>query len=226
MDTTTATQSITEPPTKAESVEAKNTPSPEGQVVSKSKPRSRVIRSRSKKSESDSKTSQSQESRQDRPKTFRRYRILNRPFYVREFAEDDIKWAYADYRKRNNVEIEPSQFKEEYLHALRHVQQAWTIVKAENKDRVVGFIFQTGNGYSWETHAQWMEWASPRDILAGAMRFWDKMRYMQNILLVIPEEIDRFAEQLRRYGALQRVGKIRKYYPDKRDAFLWQSREK
>ncbi len=227
MDTTTATQSITEPPTKTESVEAKNTPSLEGQAVSKSKPRSRVIRSRSKKSESDSKTSQSQESRPARK--YWRSRILRRFFDVRAMEQKDMKYVYASYRLKNPDEkITPEDFEALFQQQTAHASHLWVVTdEYKGDDRPVAVFLQAGNSSrAFETHSNWMEWASPRDKLTAAITFAERMRRKQTIILMTGDKaVDRFSEQLRRYGVLRRVGTMQRYYPDKSDAYLWQSRE-
>jgi len=223
--TTTTTVPTTPPSTQGESVEPKNTPSLVDLPVSKSKRPSRVVRSRSRKSESASKTSQSQTKRQtDRPKTYRRSRILRRYFEVRDFEKADLKYVYADHRLRGGEQVEPAQFEQYFYNKVHAVDHIWSIV--DENEKLIGVIYQGGNERSKETHASWMDWASPRDILTAAVSFAEKMRRRQNIMLIVPKDVDRFVEQLMRYHLFRRVGTIYKYYPDKSDAYFWQSNEK
>lgn len=94
-----------------------------------------------------------------------------------------------------------------------------------DEDRPVGAIFLTGNGQAFETHAEWMPWASRRDILTASLTFIMKMRKKMTLMMPIPEENGGFLEHLGRYGVLRKVGFIEQYYKNG-NAVLWQSRYK
>jgi hypothetical protein len=151
---------------------------------------------------------------------------LKRFYDVRRFDQGDMKYVYADHILKGGGRVEKDIFNQYFFHTVRGINLIWSITKErDGEDRVVGLIFQTGEDRSMETHARWMHWATNRDVVSAAITFVEKMRRRQNLVAIVPKETDRFLEQLGRYGLGRRVGKILTYYPDKEDAFVWQSRE-
>jgi hypothetical protein len=120
--------------------------------------------------------------------------------------------------------VDPEAFKQYWMHTVQMADLIWSIL--DEDDKLIGVIYQGGSARGKETHASWMDWATPRDILTGAISFWAKVNRRQTIVIVIPEATDKFMEHLCEHGICRRVGKIYKYYPDKQDALVWQSNER
>lgn len=141
----------------------------------------------------------------------------------------DMKYAYASYRlTKGNEYMSPDAFEQLFYQNTTHADHLWAITdEYKGDDRPVAIFMQAGNGRAFETHSNWMQWATPRDKVTAAVTFAERMRRKQTIMLLTGDKtVDRFYEHLGRYGVLRRVGKINQYYPDKSDAFVWQSRDR
>jgi len=100
------------------------------------------------------------------------------------------------------------------------------VVTSEYKgaERPLCWVTQAGNGRTYETHVNWMHWASPRDKVTAALTFIESLRDEQTMLITSFEKVARFHEQLGRYGVLRKIGIVKQFYPDGEDAIFWQSR--
>ncbi len=180
----------------------------------------------------ESQTSPSRRSRLDskpslkpsEPVKYRRWRTLKRKFKVRPVVDGDLKYFHASSVLSGGEKIPHDEFVDQFVSATMGVQHMSTIV--DRTDKPVGLVYQNGNGMSFDTRVDWMQWASPRDIITAALSFINKHRFKQTIMITSTRKDDRFCEQLARYGVMRRVGYINKFFADGADAVLWQSRGK
>jgi len=74
----------------------------------------------------------------------------------------------------------------------------------------IGLVAAQWNGHLYEPHVEWFPWATSRNILRGAVAFFQKFRYRKIGVIVVHSLSDsvRFYKRLKKYVPLFFVGKI------------------
>jgi len=74
----------------------------------------------------------------------------------------------------------------------------------------IGIVAALGNGNLYEPHVEWFEWATDRNILRGAVAYFQKFRYRKIGTIVVHclGDSARFFKRLKTYVPLHFVGKI------------------
>ena len=211
----TVEQPITELPSSADSP-AKNGRLRAAPRKSKSGRKSKVQAiSASKKSASTGKV-------KARPKL---KRILRRGGHYRLVEERDARWLYAAYKKGTFKEIErdltPQEFIDRFIDNTRLADKIYIVVgKTKRGEIPVGVVLLLEKN-AVDLHAEWLPWASDRNILESSVRIIHDLKKDHNIVITISDKRDHFIH-LCRYGLLRSVGKLYNYF-DNETAHIFQS---
>ena len=198
--TTTAMETTTEHPSK-ESLEGKNSESPDQATKCKS--------GHPSQERPTLKLTKSCSASKSHP---RRSRTLKRWVDFRNFEEGDIKYLWAAYKKDSRSGIlndipeglSPDEFKEYVINlTIDNLDFAWTVFAPNKKDLPVGVIY--GKDFYPSIllgHMTWFPWSSSRNILEGVLNFINKMRKDSHLMGLSTFKDKRFFEQLCRYGVI------------------------
>ena len=143
---------------------------------------------------------------------------------MRVFAEDDIGWMYASYKKGAFGPVFPPglsgpEFREEAARFMGRQQRAWTVMArmrgSQSAQWPIGLVAGVADGHKLFPHALWYPWASERNILEGVLGFL-RAATDAGYLVIIPsgDKYRPFFTKLMRYGILKRVGVIPSWFSE------------
>lgn len=144
----------------------------------------------------------------------RRGRLFSRSKpVVRPSEPEDFAWLGAS-ALAGGVDMS----KEEYDDLIRNLTRNYTkffVIEDENPKHKggrgpIGFVAVITNGQYMEPHVQWFAWASSRNILRGAVAFFQRFRYRHFGTIVVHCLSDSagFFRHLKKYVPIYYVGKI------------------
>lgn len=152
-----------------------------------------------------------------------------------ELENTDIPWLYAAYRLNAFKDFMPEglneeQFIDSMLNMTANFDEIYVglapLQKGESKRRgshqimgIAGVNFLGKNRA--EAHAIWMPWASDKNKLEVAAKFFAEMRREKNVILPVKEDAKNFFRHLCRLGLMRHVGRIDRYFDDGATALLF-----
>ena len=152
-------------------------------------------------------------------------RILRRGGHYRLVEERDARWLYAAYKKGSFKEIErdltPQEFIDRFIDNTQIADKIYIPVAQTKRGEIpVGVVLLLEKN-AIDLHAEWLPWASDRNILESSVRIIHDLKKDYNIVITISEKRDHFIH-LCRYGLLRSVGKLYNYF-DNETAHIFQS---
>lgn len=144
-------------------------------------------------------------------------RTLRRNVEVRPIENEDVKFAWAAYRKGRLGEMgfpenmDAKAFKSAFeTYVLTKAHAAWSIL-AVTKDGFIPAGFVLGGWAPQEAYMiiigiSWFPWASKRNILEGTVAFFDKIRKQMGVMGFASPEHKRLYEVCCQHAIMRRVG--------------------
>ena len=120
-----------------------------------------------------------------------------------------MRWMYAHYRMGGFDVLPRDLSAKEFTAALVELSlrsSEVVMLSREGKPRGLVLINWSEAGFG-EVHVEWMEWASPRDKVEGAVQFFES-RKDQMFITVADAELRPFHNRLCLYGLLRKVGEV------------------
>lgn len=151
---------------------------------------------------------------------WRRSRTLSRRVEFRDISEDDLKFAWAAYKKGKLADMSPvfadismdgQQFREAFSEFVTSAyDKGWTVLAETRRGFLpIGMVF--GNVSPLANHIVvagivWFPTASPRNIIEGTVGFFQHMRKDAPMVLYATDEHKRVYEVAAAHGVMRRVG--------------------
>lgn len=144
-------------------------------------------------------------------------RTLSRRVEVRPIEQEDVRFAWAAYRKGKLTEmnfpegLDAKAFKEAFeAYVLTRAHAAWTIITG-TRDGFIPAGFVLGGWAPMEAYMviigiSWLPWASKRNILEGTVAFFDKIRKQMGWMGFASPEHKRLYEVCCIHSIMRRVG--------------------
>ena len=155
--------------------------------------------------------------RDKRERLFRQSRPNFRPFefYDGENYHNDIKILWVAHKKSPFPGLEEGLNESAFAEAILKENSDIFVIEDENEQYTetgpVGVILATGDGWKVEPHALWFPWATKKNILRGAVAFFQWARNTRKIgcvlTSVLPEGKNLY-DRVCEYGVLHYVGKV------------------
>lgn len=150
-------------------------------------------------------------------KRWRLSRTLKRRVEVRPIEQDDVKYAWAAYKKGSlegmgfKSDLDAQQFKDAFeAYVLTQVHACWTVIAQTAKGFIpVGFVlggWAPHQTFMFITAICWFPWASCRNIVEGTIQFFDKIRKQMKVMGFAAPEHKRLYEVCCMHGIMRRVG--------------------
>ena len=170
-----------------------------------------------------------------KPTSLPRYRTLKRGCEFRPFAQTDLKYLWAAY-KRGAFDAVP-EFAPPGLDAVGFSEAAiafieqfigrggemYSLIGRTEHGRIpVGMVILLLGGDFAEPHVTWFPEASPRNRLELALAFLVEQKRHHKLLIWVRQRDWKLFNHLCKYGVIRTVGKYRGYFPDGDNAFLFQ----
>ena len=123
--------------------------------------------------------------------------------------------------------LAPGPFKERFLAFIGSVLakggEIYVLMASDGKaERPGAIVTAFVNAPYCEPHCYWFPEATPRNRLELALRFLIDMKARYKLLVWVKPADWKFYDHICKYGVLRTVGKLRDFYPDGSDAFLFQ----
>jgi hypothetical protein len=125
----------------------------------------------------------------------------------------DIGVLWVAHKRRPFYELKPDITQEQFAHEISSIAQKAELLIAEDgnhKHKAVALIAVSSNGWKVEPHAEFFQWATPKNILRVSVAFFQMIRYRQIgscVVLSLPESKSLF-DKCCTYGVLHKVGEI------------------
>lgn len=132
---------------------------------------------------------------------------------IRKLEEDDLPFIRLS-QKMLGIEMNEEDFQKFIDGVFSSYNEVWIIEDNNAKFGAgfgpVGVMCGQVIGNTYEPHAEWFEWSSPKNILRGTVAFLQKSRYRHIGVIVVHALNDStaFFRRLRKYVRLYYVGKI------------------
>lgn len=144
-------------------------------------------------------------------------RTLKRHVEVRAIEQDDVKFAWAAYKKGAldgmgfPQNLEAQAFKEAFeVYVLTQTHACWTILgKTDGRIAPVAFVlgeWAPKQAFMLITGICWFPWASKRNIVEGTVRFFDILRKQMKWMGFAAPEHKRLYEICCMHSIMRRVG--------------------
>lgn len=139
--------------------------------------------------------------------------------------DSDLPYVWGAYKMGHydwppGLDVEG--MKGEVARLLGQCDEAYTAVI---DGRPAGIALATFAGRRMEPHVDWFPWATKRNKVECAIRFFIEMRKDYKVLIFATAADQGFFDVMCRYGVIRRVGTLHKYGDDLSDAKLYESRE-
>jgi hypothetical protein len=171
-------------------------------------------------------------------KNWRLRKTLARHVEVRVMSPDDIRFLWATYKKGALTPMDarfadagmtPEQFSEAFDEIAGRYNEGWTI-SAETKRGFmpVGMIFGALaplSAYMIVAGVLWFPWATKRNVVEGAVAFFNEARHHIPMMLYATEEHKRMYEVCCMHGIMRRIGTSEVVFPG-RSAAVYETRAK
>ena len=164
----------------------------------------------------------------------KRFKKVRRRFIeVREAVQDDLKYAWAAYRKGALEVLNPifgsdmglEDFREAFPEILASSgNSVWTIVGPVPGRGVmpIGMVFGLiRERVIHDVHAVWFPWATPRTTFEAAKEFFERTRRDFFVKVFASEETEKFFDAIVSTGALKRGCRFYGLYPGKAAIFYY-----
>ena len=161
---------------------------------------------------------------QARP-SWRLSKTLSRNVTVRPIEVDDLKYAWAAYRKgglRDVFEIEdmePSEFRAAFEELVQAVVDATWIVSAPTPKGPIPVGIVLGNWHPVGVlmvviGIEWFPWASTRNVIEGTVAFFNEARKEMNMIGYVRPDHKKLYEVVLKHGIMRRIGTSHNVFPD------------
>lgn len=127
--------------------------------------------------------------------------------------------------------LDEAAFTEQVYQEAQHWQEIYGLFArnvelkpGEVGDGMVGIVFASIKNELMEPHAIWFQWATRRNIMETAVRFFVETRKEFKVIVFSKPETRTFFTHLCKYGLLRRVGTFKNFFPDDDDAAIFQGR--
>lgn len=147
-------------------------------------------------------------------KTWRLSKTLARRTEVRPIENEDVKFAWAAY-KNGALDamglpqgLDAAGFKSEFeRYVLTNTPATWTII-TETKNGFIpsGFVFGQLGAFLTIVGIAWCPWASKRNIIEGAVRFFNRIRREMPWIGFAADEHKAVYEVCMQHGIMSRIG--------------------
>lgn len=163
-----------------------------------------------------------------------RTKTLSRNAEFRPIEVDDVKYAWAAYRAGELEGFEPGleavEFRDLFKSLiLSRFDAAWTLISDTKRGRVpIGFALgfyphPDASGFLFIDTMLWFSWATARNRIESAAKFFDDVRKEIPMLGFAKIEHKKFYEALAKMGILRRVGTTVNVFPGE-SASIWETR--
>ena len=141
-------------------------------------------------------------------------------------TEEDIKYFYAAYKKKEHDNKTPLEFKNELLSYINHSYDDAYVLLANVKDKleVIGSFFaQYAGPLMVVGDVSWFPWASKRNRIESMVNAINELRKERLMIFISNLKEKRFYEYICKHGILKRIGTLDDLYKDE-PAAMFQSR--
>lgn len=158
--------------------------------------------------------------KQKRDRLFKSSRPNVRPLelFDEHNKSKDIAILWAAY-KRDSFPSMPELNQDEfakYILDLASSYNAGWMIEDKNKQYndgygAIAFIFAASNGWEIEPHVEVFSWATPRNVLRGAVSYLQMMRYSKDVGIVNIYSLLKtksLFDQLLKYGVARYIGRV------------------
>lgn len=155
-----------------------------------------------------------------RPNKWRLKRTLKREVNFRPIEDEDIRYAFAAYRKTGlatlgevfaDGKMGADKFKEAFEQAvINGCNAAWTLFAGTGKGTIpIGIVFAAfapGGTYMVVNGMTWFPWASPRNMIEAMVNFLNGVRKQVHLMFYATPEHRKMYEVCAMHGVVRRVG--------------------
>jgi hypothetical protein len=148
-------------------------------------------------------------------KTWRLSKTLGRKIEIRPIEQDDVKYAWAAYKKAGLTSfsggMDAKQFKDAFeIFVLTQAHAAWTISAETSKGFVpIGLVlggWAPGQVYMIIIGITWFPWATRRNIVEGTVAFFNRVRKEMGWMGFATHQHKPVYEACCMHGIMRRVG--------------------
>ena len=162
--------------------------------------------------------------------------MKDRDVQVRGIIEEDLPWIYAAYLEGALKHFEEGLSKSDFIDAFMDMAQRFDEVYVglsllhdpggKRHAQIVPMVVSDANfsEHRMEAHATWFPWATRRNTLEIAVKFFVEVRQEAVAILPIRRKDKSMFEHLCKYALLRRVGTIFDYWSDGEEAMLFQTK--
>lgn len=153
------------------------------------------------------------------PTRWRLKRTLKRSASYRPIEDDDVKYAWAAYKKGAlspmgeafSKDMNAEEFKDLFeSFVVQHHHAAWTLIAPTTKGRIpVGIVLAAwapNAPYMVVNGACWFPWASRRNIIEASVAFFSGIRKELSLMFYALPEHKRAYEVCAMHGVIRRIG--------------------
>lgn len=137
-------------------------------------------------------------------------------------TDGDMKYLYAAYKMGGFIGVEPGLSAPDFVVALVNGTITATDVAIIEKEKPVGVVIVAPYQNLNEVHAEWFPWATPRNILEGAVKYLHEKRG-DNLITSVKKQYLDFYNKVSRYGVIRKVGVFENLYGEDEHGTLFQS---